>query len=242
LGRQVFVPWLPALGQNEGMLLCRIFFLLFLTCRPLWAADSAAVADAAERFAQIQTAGLPGKVAVVMGKIDVSQRPACTAHEAYFPSGSRLRGRTHIGVRCLSPVRWSVLVPVEIIITGDYITTSRPLVAGQTLQDGDLSVASGDLGKLPTGVVTDPRMAVGKTLRNSLGIGEPLRNDHLLAPLLIRQGQSVRVISRGMGFAVSSEGKAINSAAEGQIAQVRMASGQTINGVVKADGSVEVGF
>lgn len=224
------------------MLLCRILFLLLLTCRPLWAADSVAVGAVAERFAQTQTAGLPGNVAVVMGKIDVSQRPACTALEAYFPPGSRLRGRTHIGVRCLSPVPWSVLVPIEITVTGNYVTTARPLIAGQTLQDGDLSVASGNLGRLPSGVVTDPRMAVGKTLRNSLGIGEPLRNDHLLAPLLIRQGQSVRIISRGIGFAVSSEGKAINNAAEGQIAQVRIASGQTINGIVKADGSVEIGF
>lgn len=224
------------------MLLCRTFFLLLLTSPPLWAADSAAVADIAERFAQAQTTGLPGKVGVVVGKVDVSQRAACTEHEAYFPQGSRLRGKTHIGVRCLSPVTWSVLVPMEITVTGNYVTTARSLVAGQTVEDSDLSVVSGDLGRLPTGVVTDPRTAVGKTLRNSLGMGEPLRNNHLLAPLLIRQGQSVRVISRGTGFAVSSEGKAINNAAEGQVAQVRMGSGQTISGIVKADGSVEIGF
>ena len=62
------------------------------------------------------------------------------------------------------------------------------------------------------------------------------------APLVIRQGQSVRVVSRGSSFAVTAEGRALNNAAEGQLAQVRMASGQTVSGIARADGSVEISF
>jgi len=98
------------------------------------------------------------------------------------------------------------------------------------------------MSSLPTGVITDPASATGKTLRNSLGAGQPLRSDQLLAPLVIRQGQTVRVISKGPGFAVSSEGKAINNAAVGQIAQIRMNTGQTVSGIAQADGSVEISF
>ena len=218
-------------------------FLFFLLATNLGnAAETDVVLDTAERYARQQTQGMPGKVQIKMGSLDVTRLPPCTAHEAFSPSGTRLSGKTHVGVRCLGPAIWSVLVPVHIAITGNYLTTSRPLVAGQTITAADLVVASGDLSTLPTGILGDPQSAIGKTLRNSLGAGQPLRADQIVAPLVIRQGQTVRVTSAGPGFAVSSEGKAMNNAAEGQIAQIRMGSGQTVSGVAKADGSVEISF
>lgn len=222
------------------LLACLLY--LFAAVAPARAAEPDIVIDTAERFVHQQTQGMPGKVQIKMGTLDVTRLPACTAHEAFSPPGSRLSGKTHVGVRCLGPAIWSVLVPVQISITGNYLTTARPLAAGQAITAADIVVISGDLTALPTGVVGDPQAAIGKTLRNSLGAGQPLRADQLLAPLVIRQGQTVRVISAGPGFAVSSEGKAMNNAAEGQVAQIRMGSGQTVSGVAKADGSVEISF
>ena len=224
------------------LLRCLLLSLLQLLSSPLFSAEVDLVMDTAERHLRLQTQGLPGKVSITMGKLDVSRLPSCAAMEAFTPTGSRLSGKTYIGVRCLGPAIWSVLVPAQIVVTGSYVTTTRPLAAGQTLQASDVSTASGDIATLPTGIVTDSQMAIGKTLRNSLGAGQPLRGDQLLAPLVIRQGQTVRVISQGTGFAVSSEGKAITNAAEGQLAQIRMNSGQTVSGIARADGSVEISF
>lgn len=223
-------------------LLCRLLALFSFTFATsgLHAAEADAVTATAEHFVRQQTQGLPGKVRLTVGKLDLSRLPPCTTHEAFLPPGTRLSGRTHIGVRCLAPNAWSVLLPVQITLSGDYVTTARPLVAGQTIAPSDLNLATGDLSSLPAGVVIDPQAAVGKTLRHSLGAGQPLRNDQLLAPLVIRQGQSVRVIVRGSGFAVTAEGRALNNAAEGQLAQVRMATGQTVSGIATADGSVEI--
>ena len=225
------------------MLLRHLCLTLILFCATgLRAAETDIVIDTAVRFARLQTQGLPGKVQLTVGKLDVSRLPPCTAHEGFLPPGTRLSGRTHVGVRCLGPNVWSVLVPVQIAISGNYVATARPLAAGQTVAAADLRVISGDLVALPTGIITDPQAAIGKTLRNSLGTGQPLRSDQLLAPLVIRQGQSVRVVSRGSSFAVTAEGRALNNAAEGQLAQVRMASGQTVSGIARADGSVEISF
>lgn len=218
-------------------------FLFFLISTSIGhAAETDLVVETAERYVRQQTQGLPGKVQIRIGTLDVTRLPPCTAHEAFSPSGTRLSGKTHVGVRCLGPAIWSVLVPVQIAITGNYVTTGRPLAAGQTIAASDLIVSTGDLTTMPTGILGDPQLAIGKTLRNSLGAGQPLRSDQLVAPLVIRQGQTVRVISTGPGFAVTSEGKAMNNATEGQIAQIRMASGQTVSGVAKADGSVEISF
>jgi len=217
-------------------------FLLLFAGRPLLAAETDAALDTAERFVRQQTQGIPGKTTITMGKLDTVRLPPCSAYEAFSPPGTRLSGRTHVGIRCLGPNIWSALVPVQITTTGTYVTTTRPLGAGQLIQVGDLAIMTGDLSSQPTGVITDPANAIGKTLRNSLGAGQALRGDQLLAPLVIQQGQSVRVISKGNGFAVSSEGKALNNAAAGQIAQIRMNSGQTVSGVAKSDGSIEIAF
>lgn len=231
------------LRQNVRML-TRIALLLamFALSPQPKAAETDVVINTAERHVLLQTQGIPGKVQISMGRLDVSRLPACTALEAFSPPGTRLSGKTHVGVRCLGPNIWSVLVPAQISITGNYITTTRPLLAGQPITAADIALATGDLSNLPTGVVADLQAAIGKTLRNSISAGQPLRSDQLLAPLVIRQGQTVRVISAGPGFAVSSEGKAMNNAAEGQLAQIRMNSGQTVSGIAKADGSVEISF
>lgn len=224
------------------MKLPALFFLLVISLVPASAATDP-ILDTAERHARLQTQGLPGKVTITVGQLDTrTQLPPCTAHEAYTPPGARMLGKTYVGVRCLGPNAWNVLVPVQISVATAYVTTARPIVAGQVLQAGDLVTLNGDLANQPTGIVTDPAMAIGKTLKNSLAAGQPLRSDQLLAPLVIRQGQTVRVISKGEGFSVSSEGKAINNASEGQVAQVRMPSGQVVSGVARADGSAEVNF
>ena len=222
----------------------RLFFLLTVTLliSPVFAADSAIVLDTAEQHLRLQTKGMPGTVKITMGQFDGSRLPPCSAHEAFSPQGSRTIGKTNVGVRCLSPSAWTVLIPAQISVTGNYVTTSRALIAGQTIQAGDLATVSGDVSNLPTGVINNPAQAIGKTLRNSLGAGQTLRDDQLLAFLVIKQGQSVRVTSSGAGFSVSAEGKAINSASIGQQVRVKMESGQTVSGTAKADGSVEILF
>ena len=225
-------------------MLFRPFLLLtaILIASPIFAADSAIILDTAQQHLRLQTKGLPGNATITIGQFDGTRLPPCTAHEAFSPQGSRSIGKTNVGVRCLSPNAWTVLIPAQIAVSGNYVTTSRALIAGQTIQAGDLATLSGDVSNLPSGIVNDPASAIGKTLRNSLGPGQALRIDQLLAPLVIRQGQTVRVITNGSGFSVSAEGKAINNATIGQLVQIRMESGQTVSGMARADGSVEISF
>jgi len=47
-------------------------------------------------------------------------------------------------------------------------------------------------------------------------------------------------VSTGVGFSVSSEGKALGNALAGQIVQVRTNNGQTVSGIARPGGVVEV--
>jgi flagella basal body P-ring formation protein FlgA len=202
-----------------------------------------AIQQAVENYLRTQTAGLPGTVTYSVGAIDPrSVLPACPALEVFTPPGARLWGLTSLGVRCSGAAPWNIYVTAQIKVVGDYAVTARPLAQGQALTPADIAMQSGDLAQLPAGVLTDAQQAVGKTSLAALAPGQPLRQDLLRAPLVVQQGQTVVVNSSGRGFRVSADGKALNNAYEGQIAQVRTASGQTLSGVARAGGIVEIRF
>jgi len=213
----------------------------------LVAASSAVAQDSLtstlEHYLQTQTQGLPGKVSYHIGQLDPrTQLSPCSAFEPFLPAGSRLWGKATVGVRCLGPATWTVYVPVQVNVSGNYLVSARPIAAGQLLGSGDIVSRSGDLSSLPTSILTDPAQAVGKTIKNSIAAGQPLRSDWLIAPWAVQQGQSVKLVSTGAGFSVSSEGKALNNAVEGQVVQVRTGSGQTISGIARPGGIVEVSY
>lgn len=205
--------------------------------------EPAEVKRVIEEFLSVQTRGLPGQASFTVGAIDPNNNLSpCPALEAFLPAGGRPWGRINVGVRCQVQGGWSIYVPAQVRVVGDYFVTARPLARGQAITAADLARRTGDLAELPAGVVTDEAQAVGKTLGISVQSGHILRSDSLRAPPAVQQGQSVRIVSKGKGFQVATEGKALNNAADGQVVQVRTASGQTISGIARQGGSVEVAY
>lgn len=194
-----------------------------------------------EQYLQTQTRGLPGKVSISVGQLDPRlQLTPCAVYDPFLPSGTQLWGKATIGVRCLGPSTWTIYMPVQIRVTGNYVVTARALNPGQALRPEDLLLQSGDLTALPAGILTDREQGVGKVLRNALGGGQPLRSDMLIAPFVIQQGQDVRLVTQGRGFSISNEGKALNNAAEGQVARARTDNGQTVSGIARPGGIIEI--
>lgn len=217
----------------------RLLLGLFVLAGP--ASANELVTATVERYLSAQTQGLPGNVSTSVGQLDPrTQLAPCSALEPFTLPGGRLWGKTTVGVRCLGPANWTIYVPVQVKVTGSYVVTVRPIAAGQPLTRDDLSVRQGDLTNLPPSILTDPLQGLGKTLKNGLGSGQPVRGDLLIAPPVIQQGQDVRLVSKGPGFSVSNEGKALNNAAEGQIARARTASGQTVSGIARSGGIIEI--
>jgi flagellar basal body P-ring formation protein FlgA len=205
--------------------------------------DPARIQQVVEMFLRERTAGMPGDIVVQAGAVDPRLTlPACAALESFPTSGSRLIGNVTVGVRCIAPVSWMVYVPATVRVIVDVVVGVRPLGQGELIGPADLALQKADLGQLPSGVLTDPAQAVGKTATTGLMAGQPLRHDQLRSPPAVLAGQSVRVISRGHGFQVSTEGRALAAASAGQIAQVRVASGQIVSGIARPGAIVEVAF
>jgi len=196
-----------------------------------------------ESYVRKESAGLPGKVSFSVSPFDARLAlPPCPAPEAFLPAGGRLWGKATIGIRCTAGASWTVYASAQIEVNADYVVTARPIAQGEPVRLQDLAVLSGDLAKLPTGIVIDPAQAVGKQLAMGVGAGQPVRQDMLKSPHVVVQGQGVKLVSEGPGFRVSIEGKALANATDGQSVQVRSPSGQTVSGIARAGGVVEVRY
>jgi len=222
--------------------LCLLVFALAAAATAVDARqDPAAVRQAVQDFLAVQIKGLPVGTSFSVGSIDPNNNLApCPILEASMPARSRAWGKTTVHVRCQTEGAWSLYVPVQIKVMGEYLVAARPLTQGQVVSDQDLLRQSGDLAELPAGILTERQQAIGKTVAIGMTSGRPLRSDMLRQPLAIQQGQSVKLVTRGAGFRVATEGRALNSAADGQLAQARVHSGQTLSGIARTGGLIEI--
>ncbi len=187
-------------------------------------------------------AGAP-RASVEVGPVDarVANQP-CDQIDLMLPAANRLRGRIQVGVRCRSPHAWAAWVPATIQITGTYYVAARQLPPGKTLDLGDLEARTGDLSVLPPSVVQQPAAVVGRVLLTSVAANQPLRAESLRMPIAVQAGQTVKLVAEGGGFQVTSDGRALNQAAVGQVAQVRTANGNVVSGIAQSAGVVTIQF
>lgn len=194
-----------------------------------------------EKFLAGQTARLHGKVQISIDTPLSGNLLPCTVLEVFLPSAAPLRGRVSVGVRCMAEPRWTRYVQARIAVIGTYQAAAWPIEAGHILTKADTVVLEADMSTLPGSVITDESQLIGQMTLTRIVAGSPLRREQLRGVLMIQQGQTVKVVTRGTGFIVTSEGKAMNAGTAGAPVQVRMQGGQLLSGTITTDGIVERG-
>lgn len=204
--------------------------------------EIALIKNAIEVFLYNNTANLPGQVIVNVGQIDNQLRlPKCPQLEPFVPTGSRLWGKTSIGVRCDSEAAsWTIYVQTEINVMADILHIARSISSGQTITHEDIALQNVNLAQMPDSIFTDANQVIGKVATTNLAAGQPIRPQMLRAPYVILRGQTVNLVVQGRGFHIRSEGKALTDAVEGQVVQVRNKSGKVISGLARNNSIVEL--
>lgn len=197
--------------------------------------------DALKLYLEKATTGLPGRVEVSIGTLDERLKLGpCGRVEPYIPAGVRLWGKTQIGLRCIEGSRWSVFLPVDIRVYGKALVASQPLNVGQAVGPDDMRAEEVELTKEPGMAVADPRQLEGKTAIRMITPGQVLRQEYFRAPPAIGAGDAVRVVYTGDGFNISTSGRAMNNAAEGQPVRVQTEAGRVVQGVARGGRLVEM--
>jgi flagella basal body P-ring formation protein FlgA len=196
-----------------------------------------------EQFLKTEASGMPGEVSVKVGAIDPRTAvAACPAPQAFLQPGARAWGKTTVGVRCTAPSNWTLFIQAQVSVQAEYVAAALPLAQGQPVEQGQLVLVKGDIAAMPAGIITDMGQAIGRTPTVSLAAGTPLRLDTLKSKPVVQANQAVRLVLNGNGFSVSADGKAIGTAGDGQIVQVRTPSGTVVSGTARTGGMVEVAF
>lgn len=200
------------------------------------------IRHAVEDFIYRNTATLSAQVIANVDKIDKHlSLPKCPELEPFVPTGSRLWGKTSVGVRCNSPsATWTIYVQTEVNVMANVLQVARPVSTGQILTYEDITLQNVNLTQMPDGLFTDATQVIGKVATTNLTAGQPLRPQMLRAPYVVLRGQKVNLVVQGRGFSISSEGQALADAAEGQVVQVRNKSGRITSGIARMNSIVEI--
>jgi flagella basal body P-ring formation protein FlgA len=184
----------------------------------------------------------PLRTEVDIGSLDSRLRLApCDKVEAYMPPGSRLWGRSRIGLRCVEGARrWNVYLPVTVKAFGPAWVLKRAVGAGATLTQEDAELAEVDWAAHRVGVLAAPERWVGLETAFALTPGQALR-EHMVRPMkAFEAGAQVRVMGGGGGFRISATGQALTTGLVGQNARIRLPGGKVISGLVQPDQTVEL--
>ncbi|RZJ13768.1 MAG: flagellar basal body P-ring formation protein FlgA [Acidovorax sp.] len=195
-----------------------------------------------DAITRTQPAGMPLRMEVSVGALDSRLRLApCARVEPYLPAGSRLWGRTRLGLRCVEgQTAWNVYLPVTIKAFGPAWVLTSPVAPGAVLTANDATQAEVDWAEESNAVMANPEMWVGQIAARQLGAGQALRQSMVRAPNLFKAGAQVKVVAQGVGYAVSSAGQAMSAGAAGQIVRIRMDNGRIVSGTVNETGTVMV--
>jgi len=202
---------------------------------PAWQGELQQMLDEATRQAGEGVAAPTGRaprVEVVLGRLDPRLKLApCDKVRAYLPEGSRLWGRTRVGLRCeVGSVRWNVYWPVTVRVWGQGVVAVVPLKPGVPVSTADLRVTEVELTEDRSPAVGRVEEVVGRTVLRNIEPGQSVRQDDVRARRWFAAGEPVRVMVRGAGFAVASEGVALSHGDEGQCSRVRVDNGRVICG------------
>ncbi len=196
----------------------------------------AALKDASATDAQ------PLRMQVSLGQLDSRLRLApCARIEPYLPAGTRLWGRTRIGLRCLEGgTRWNVFLPVTVQAFGSAWVLRAPVGAGTTLRPEDAMQAEVDWASEASTVLADPARWQGQLAAYPLSAGQALRQAMVRPAQVFQAGATIRILAQGPGFSISSDGQALSNGVVGQMARVRTESGREISGLVLDSHTVKV--
>jgi len=184
----------------------------------------------------------PLKVDVSVGEVDNRLRLAPCGHvEPFLPAGARLWGRTRVGLRCVDGMtRWSITLPAMVRVSGPAWVIRNPVASGASLALTDAVQTEVDWTEESAAVLVQAANWVGQSATRPLTTGQTLRQGMVRPAQVFNAGTQVRVVAKGPGFQVASEGQALSAGVVGQVARVRMDNGRVTSGTVLDARTVQI--
>lgn len=182
------------------------------------------------------------RMEVAVGELDRRLRLApCARIEPYIPAGTRLWGKTRLGLRCLEgSAKWNVFLPVTIKAYGPAWVIRDQVAPGAVLTAADAVEAEVDWAEQASPIVSQPSQWVGQVASRTLTSGQALRQAMIRPAQVFQAGTQIRVVAQGPGFQIVSAGQAMSAGVIGLPARVRMDNGRVMSGLVLDNRTVKL--
>lgn len=181
-----------------------------------------------------QSLVLPPPYAVPQGRIDHQVIPA----KPEVVGSRRLTLVTRVDGRTVS----NQSVRIELEALADVAVVTSALRRGDMLQDKDIELRYLDISKLKEPIF-DRAEIVGKRLKRSVRLGDPLQMHQIEFPPLIKRGEHVLIQAQSRGLSLSAAGEAREDGYSGEAIKVMNSnSRKEVLCQVVAPGLVKVEF
>lgn len=227
--------------KNKLSLLCGLLLAVNVNADTLHSLDNIeqvayeyALSKAQERFDSPQ---------VAMGTLDSRLRlKACdTRLEAFNKLVGTGIGNQTVGVKCNSPVAWTVYVPVKVKVFKAVVVASKPLPAHQLITASDVKLQQLDIGSLRQGYINNIRQIIGQQLKYPIALGTVIKPKSVQAQKLVHRGEHIMLVASAGKMEVRMSGMALSDASLGQRVRVKNTSSKrVVEGVVDAPGIVKI--
>jgi flagella basal body P-ring formation protein FlgA len=206
--------------------------LCLLLAAPAWAGDFQSVASIRAAALSTLDPATDGEASVDAGL----RLPACPV-----ALQARATGNRTVEVGCPQAGGWKLFVPVTVRREQDVLVLARGVAAGEVLTAADMGSVRRDTARIAGAVLSDPQSAIGRVARRAMSAGTLLSATDLVAPRIIRRGDSVALVSRRGGVEVRVAGKALADAGEAERVSVEnLSSRRVVQGIATAAGDVLV--
>lgn len=105
------------------------------------------------------------------------------------------------------------------ILTTIYIT-QRPILRGQTINEGDIIEIKQSVNRIPAGAITDKNNIIGRVLKRTLAQGLIIKEEHLYSGIPVKRGSRVNIIINTGKVTIMTDGVLKSDATVGENATV----------------------
>jgi flagella basal body P-ring formation protein FlgA len=132
-------------------------------------------------------------------------------------------------------------VTVNVVVRARVVTAARRLPYGRRLTEADLALALRELKDPKSEYFRDVREVAGMTLRRSITDGDPLTRAAVTNPVLVRVGDTVRLVLSKPGVQLSTLARAEQAGKLGAVVRVRnLDSSRPVSALVTGEKEVQV--
>ncbi|MFT5722689.1 MAG: flagella basal body P-ring formation protein FlgA [Motiliproteus sp.] len=208
----------------KGRLILSTWFILWVGCQTAQAMDLS-LTEQAKVFLQLQLQPHvdPGdQLRIQLDKPDSRlQLEPCGTALTFSSSRAIQAGSFSLKASCDYPRRWSRYLHGKVQLLREVLISTRALSPGHLLQANDMRLTAVDQNSLRDGFYTRGPQILGYALNRSLADNQPFSPKLLTPPVLIQQGETVRIQAGNNGITVEMAGTALESGALNQQIKIR---------------------